>query len=373
MAGPAPNPEGPELFIGLMSGTSLDGVDAVLADFASGSPCVLAHVHRPFPAEFRDELAALTVSGADEIERSGRAAVRLADLYAECVRDTLAAARRSAAEIRAIGAHGQTIRHRPEAGFSAQLNAPGRLAEATGIDVVADFRNRDIAAGGQGAPLVPAFHAAAFASPTPRVVVNIGGISNITFLSGDEGATRGFDCGPGNVLLDMHVARHRGETFDRGGAFAATGQVDDALLERLLAEPFLQTAPPKSTGRELFSAHWLDAVLQGFNVPAADIQRTLTEFSARCIADAITRWCGPAQDVVVCGGGARNAILVRSLQAAVAPRAVQLSDAIGIPHDQVEALAFAWLARQCLRREPGAIAAVTGARGARVLGAIYPR
>ncbi len=373
MAGPATNPAGPEFFIGLMSGTSLDGVDAVLADFASSRPRVLAHVHRPFPADFRDELAALTVSGADEIERSGRAAVRLADLYAECVRGTLTAAGLSAADIRAIGAHGQTIRHRPEAGFSAQLNAPGRLAEATGIDVVADFRSRDIAAGGQGAPLVPGFHAAAFASSTPRAVVNIGGISNITFLSGDEGATLGFDCGPGNVLLDIHTARHSGETFDRGGAFAATGRVDDALLHRLLAEPFLQIAPPKSTGRELFSAHWLDAALQGFNLSSADIQRTLTEFTARCIADAIVRWCASAQDVIVCGGGARNAVLVRSLQAAVAPRAVELSDAIGIPHDQVEALAFAWLARQCLRREPGAIAAVTGARAARVLGAIYPR
>jgi anhydro-N-acetylmuramic acid kinase len=373
MAGSATNVARPELFIGLMSGTSLDGVDAVLADFASGRPSVLAHVHRPFPADLREELAALTISGTDEIERSGRAAVRLADLYAECVRGTLAAAGKSAAEIRAIGAHGQTIRHRPEAGFSAQLNAPGRLAEATGIDVVADFRNRDIAAGGQGAPLVPAFHAAAFASSTPRVVVNIGGISNITFLSADNGATLGFDCGPGNVLLDMHVARHVDEAFDRGGTFAATGQVDDALLGRLLAEPFLQLAPPKSTGRELFSAHWLNAVLGDFKLPAADIQRTLTEFTARCIADAIARWCASAQDVVVCGGGARNAVLVGALQAAVSPGVVQLSDAIGIPHDQVEALAFAWLARQCLRREPGAVAAVTGARGARVLGAIYPR
>jgi anhydro-N-acetylmuramic acid kinase len=373
MAARPTDTESIELYIGLMSGTSLDGVDAVIADFATHLPRTLAHVHRPFPPDLRTELLALSAAGADEIERAGRAAVRLTDLYAECVAELLERAQRSAAEVRAIGAHGQTVRHRPAAGFTVQLNAPARLAEATGIDVVADFRSRDIAAGGQGAPLVPAFHGAIFAAPAPRAVVNIGGISNVTFLRGEGAAPLGFDCGPGNVLLDLHAARHLAQEFDEGGAFALTGKVDRQMLERLLAEPYLAAAPPKSTGRELFSEAWLDRMLPAAPVRPADVQRTLTEFTARVIGDAINRWCGSAQDLVVCGGGARNAALLAALREASAPRAVLVSDALGISHDQVEALAFAWLARRCIRREPGAVPEVTGAGGARVLGAIYPR
>ena len=370
----AATPEGhAELFVGLMSGTSLDGVDAVLADFVTAMPRVLAHVHRPFPGGLREQLLALSAPGADEIERSGTAAQALADMYAECVAATLAAARVSPGDVCAIGAHGQTVRHRPGAGFTVQLNAPARLAEGTGIDVVADFRSRDLAAGGQGAPLVPAFHAAVFAASEPRAVVNIGGISNITFLPAENAMSLGFDCGPGNVLLDLHAARHLPEAFDRDGAFALGGQIDMALLGRLLAEPFLAVPPPKSTGRELFSGAWLDALLNGVAAPPRDVQRTLTEFTARCIADALTRWCDPARDVVVCGGGTRNHALVNALRAALAPRPVMTSDALGIPSDQVEALAFAWLARRCIRRETGSLPSVTGARGARVLGAIYPR
>ncbi len=284
-----------ELYIGLMSGTSLDGVDAVLADFVTAMPRVLAHVHRPFPPSLREELLALTASGADEIERSGAAAVTLADLFAECVAATLAAAHVSPDDVCAIGAHGQTIRHRPRAGFTVQLNAPARLAEGTGIDVVADFRSRDLAAGGQGAPLVSAFHAAVFAAPEARAVVNIGGISNITFLPAGDATPLGFDCGPGNVLLDLHAARHLPEAFDRDGAFALGGQVNQTLLGRLLAEPFLAMPPPKSTGRELFSVAWLDALLRGVTAPPRDVQRTLTEFTARCIADALKSWCASAQ------------------------------------------------------------------------------
>ena len=234
------------------------------------------------------ELLALSAPGADEIERSGAAAQSLADIYAECVAATLAAAHVSPEDVCAIGAHGQTIRHRPGAGFTVQLNAPARLAEGTGIDVVADFRSRDLAAGGQGAPLVPAFHAAVFAAPEPRAVVNIGGISNITFLPAGNATPLGFDCGPGNVLLDLHAARHLPEAFDRDGAFALGGQIDSALLGRLLAEPFLAVPPPKSTGRELFSVVWLDELLKGVTAPPRDVQRTLTQFTARCIADAVT-------------------------------------------------------------------------------------
>lgn len=362
-----------ELYIGLMSGTSLDGVDAVLADFSSPTPRVLAHAYRPFPQDLRAELLALTSPGANEIERSCAAAQRLVDVYAHCAADVLQVADCAPADICAIGAHGQTVRHRPEAGYSLQLNAPALLAELTQIDVVADFRNRDVAAGGQGAPLVPAFHAAAFSAEAPRAVVNIGGISNITYLPDGEQEVLGFDCGPGNLLLDAWATLHRSEPFDRDGEFAASGRLDPELLARLLAEPFLNLAPPKSTGRELFSRAWLDKALAGTALPPQDVQRTLTEFTARCIRDAIERWCASARDVVVCGGGVRNATLMTALADAVAPRPLVASAALGIEPDQVEALAFAWLARRCKRRETASIPAVTGARGARILGAIYPR
>jgi anhydro-N-acetylmuramic acid kinase len=362
-----------ELYIGLMSGTSLDGVDAVLADFSTPRPCVLSHAYRAFDRELQSQLLALCASGTDEVERGARAAQSLVRLYADGVADVLQRAGRAAADVRAIGAHGQTIRHRPAEGHTVQLNAPALLAEMTGIDVVADFRSRDLAAGGQGAPLVPAFHAAVFAAAWPRAVVNIGGISNITFLPGDAQPVLGFDCGPGNVFLDAWAARHGHGAFDRDGAFAASGRIDSALLGRLLAEPFLNAAPPKSTGRELFSAEWLEQALAGCALAPQDVQRTLTEFTARCIGDAIARWSAPAQDVVVCGGGARNASLMAALGAAVAPRPLLSAAALGVEPEWVEALAFAWLARRCVRRETGSLPEVTGARGGRVLGAIYPR
>jgi len=362
----------PQLYIGLMSGTSLDGVDGVLADLSAPTPRVLAHHHVAFAPALRAELAALRDAGHDEIERAGRAANELADCYADCVAHLLRAAVTEASAVRAIGAHGQTVRHRPEAGFSLQLNAPARLAELTGIDVVADFRSRDLAAGGQGAPLAPALHAAVFSAPLPRVVINLGGIANVTRLAPGE-AVLGFDSGPGNALLDLHAQRHLGTSMDADGAFARSGRVDAALLERLLDEPYLRAPPPKSTGRELFSGAWLERVLAGCDAAPADVQRTLTEYTARSVAEAIERWTPDARDVVVCGGGVRNATLMAALAQALAPRAVRASDECGVPHDQVEALAFAWLAQRCVQREPGSLATVTGARGARVLGALYPR
>lgn len=355
-----------------MSGTSLDGADAVLADFAASTPTLLAHVHRPFDTGLRAELLALCAPGFDEIGRGGAAAQRLVDLYADCVAVLLTQAQVPADAVRAIGAHGQTVRHRPDAGFSVQLNAPARLAELSGIDVVADFRSRDVAAGGQGAPLVPAFHAAVFAGTQARAVVNVGGIANISVLR-PQAAPIGFDCGPGNVLLDIHASRHLSEAIDRDGAFAQRGRVEEALLARLLAEPYFAQPPPKSTGRELFTARWLDAAIESCRAAPADIQRTLTEFSARGIADAVLRWCADVQDVVVCGGGTRNRTLMDALARLLAPRAVVASDALGIAHDHVEALAFAWLARCCVQRRTGSLPSVTGARGARVLGAIWPR
>lgn len=373
MAGELTPDDRSELYVGVMSGTSLDGADAVLANLAVAAPRVLAHAHRPFPSELRDELLALTSSGPDEIERSGAAGLQLAEVYARCVADVLQQADCAPADVRAIGVHGQTVRHRPAAGYSIQLNAPAQLAELTQIDVVADFRSRDLAAGGQGAPLVPAFHAAVFAADGPRAVVNIGGISNVTFLHGAVQDVLGFDCGPGNLLLDAWAARHRTQPFDRDGEFAASGRTDPPLLARLLAEPFLDVPPPKSTGRELFSREWLSNATAGTTLAPQDVQRTLTEFTARCIGNAIVRWCAAARDVVACGGGVRNATLMAALADAVAPRRLVASSALGIEPDQVEALAFAWLARRCLRRESGSVPAVTGARGARILGAIYPR
>ena len=361
------------MFAGLMSGTSLDGVDAVLADFSGSAPMVVAHVHLAFPAALRDEILGLVEPGPDEVDRSGAAAQRLVAHYALAVRDLLESSGHDASDVRAIGVHGQTIRHRPDAGYSVQLNAPAHLAELTDIDVVADFRNRDMAAGGQGAPLVPAFHAALFASSAPRAVANVGGISNITFLPVDGGPILGFDCGPGNVLLDLHASRHLPQAFDRDGAFAARGRVITPLLERLLAEPFFAKAPPKSTGRELFSSRWLDAALAVESYPAADVQRTLTELTAHCVAAAVSRWCPAALDVVVCGGGVRNRSLMAALAQAVQPRELVSCATLGVEPEQVEALAFAWLARRFIRREPGNLPTVTGARGSRILGALYPR
>jgi len=364
-------PDKSETYIGLMSGTSVDGVDAVLADFSGGLPKVLAHVYRAFDTDLRAELLQLCTPGNDEIDRAGAASLKLAAAYAECVRSALGAAGLAASDVRAVGAHGQTVRHRPDAGFTVQLNAPAHLAEAIGIDVIADFRSRDLAAGGQGAPLVAAFHAAVFGADAPRVVVNVGGISNITFLRGKAQSTLGFDCGPGNVLLDLNASRHLGTPIDRDGQLAQQGRVDEVLLSQLLSDPFFAKPPPKSTGRELFSAAWLDAATPE-NCAPADLQRTLTELTARAIGHAIEHWCSSAVDVVACGGGTRNPVLMRALATAIAPRALRTSDEFGIPSDQVEALAFAWLARCFVRREPGAAPELTGARGRRVLGALYP-
>jgi anhydro-N-acetylmuramic acid kinase len=363
-----------ELYIGLMSGTSLDGIDAVLADFASGRPLLLAHAHHDFAPELRAELLRLNTRGDDELHRASVAAQHLARGYASAVDDLLLHAECEPAQVRAIGAHGQTVRHRPDAGYTLQLNAPATIAELTGIDVVADFRSRDIAAGGQGAPLVPAFHAAVFESVHPRVVVNIGGIANLTYLPGSQGGdVTGFDCGPGNVLIDAWALDHLGEPIDREGRWAAGGRVDEGLLASLLTEPFFAQPPPKSTGRDLFNAGWLRQKLAGRTTDARDVQTTLTRLTARAIGDAVRAHCRPAADAVVCGGGSFNRTLMKMLAEECDGRPVRSSTEFGIDPTQVEALAFAWLAWANLNRLPGSLPSVTGARGSRVLGAVYPR
>jgi anhydro-N-acetylmuramic acid kinase len=357
-----------------MSGTSLDGVDAVIADFAPGDGRVCATLgaaHLPFPPALHDELSALQSAGYDEIARAARAANALADLYAAAIGEAIDDADLAVRDVAAAGVHGQTIRHRPDEGWTVQLNNPARVAERTGLTIVADFRSRDVAAGGEGAPLVPAFHQALFGRDgRHRVVVNIGGIANVTDLA-VAGAVRGFDTGPGNALLDLWHARHRGGACDLEGAWARNGRVDEALLARLLAEPFFARSPPKSTGRDLFNAAWLDARLEGGAVAPRDVQATLTALTARSIADAIRRHAPRAIEVIVAGGGAHNATLVDMLERDVAPRLVRTSTALGVDVEHVEALAFAWLARRALEREPGNLASVTGARGPRVLGAIH--
>lgn len=362
-------------FIGLMSGTSLDGVDGVLADL-DGRLRVRAHAYQAFPDTLRGELLALNQSGADELHRAALAANALVRLYAQVVRELLQASGLAASQIRAIGAHGQTLRHRPGlydgTGYTLQINNPALLAELTGIAVVADFRSRDIAAGGQGAPLVPAFHRAVFGRPDAAVaVLNIGGISNLSLLA-DSGVL-GFDCGPGNALLDHWCQQHTGRAYDAAGQWAASGHVHEALLQDLLQEPYFEQPPPKSTGRDLFHAAWLNLHLATYPaVSAADVQATLTELTARvCAADL--RRHGPAcRQLYVCGGGALNHELMRRLQVQLPDVKVESSEAAGLPPLQVEAAAFAWLACKALAGETGNLQSVTGARGARVLGAIYP-
>lgn len=368
-----------------MSGTSLDGVDGVLAEFPTSGADThairsLAAAHLPFPPALRDAWLALQAAGGDEIHREAMASIELARLYAAVVSALLQQARLGPDRIRAIGVHGQTIRHRPELGYTRQSNQPALLAELTGIDVIADFRSRDVAAGGQGAPLVPAFHQALFGNVhETRVVLNIGGISNLSILPGAGGAAAvtGFDTGPGNVLLDGWIMRHRQQPYDDAGAWAASGQPLPRLLQRLREEAFFTLAPPKSTGRDLFHMAWLDAKLAALPpAAAADVQATLAAFTADTIADAIATHAAGAQTVYVCGGGARNRHLLRQLAAALAARgqaaAVETTDALGIAPEQVEALAFAWLAYRFDCRQPGNLPAVTGARGPRILGALYP-
>ncbi|WP_454730929.1 MULTISPECIES: anhydro-N-acetylmuramic acid kinase [Cupriavidus] len=379
-------PSASDRFIGIMSGTSMDGADGVLVDFSGARPAVLAAAHQPFPAELREAFAALQQPGADEIHREALAANGLARVYAGCVASLLRDSGLAAAAIAAVGAHGQTIRHRPGlydgTGYTRQSQQPALLAELCGIDVVADFRSRDVAAGGQGAPLVPALHQALFgAAGETRVACNIGGISNISVLpaiaggQGGQAPVSGFDCGPGNVLLDYWIERHHGQAFDAGGAWGASGSIDHALLARLLAEPYFSVAPPKSTGRDLFHPAWLESHLaaHGAALAPADVQATLAALTAEAIARDVRAHAPGAARLIVCGGGARNGFVMALLARALPGVAVQSSDDFGVPVSQVEGIAFAWLARQMLLRAPGNVPTVTGAAGPRVLGALYPR
>lgn len=399
-------PQHRRLFIGLMSGTSLDGVDAALVDFSAATPQTIATHFAPFDPALRAVLLNLQAASDNELHESALAANGVARAYASAVQALLARAQIAAHEVEAAGAHGQTVRHRPELGFTMQLLNAAQLAELTGITVCADFRSRDVAAGGQGAPLAPAFHHAVFgAHETDRIIVNVGGIANITHLpatatgaaatrvsvvsapsstparvpasAAAQAAVTGFDTGPGNALMDLWMQRHQGRAYDADGVWAASGEIIPGLLERMLAEPYFALPPPKSTGRDLFHAVWLDehvnASGRGASTDAVNVQATLCALTARTIAGGIARCAGgAAREAFVCGGGAHNGQLLRLLREYASDIHWQETEALGVPADWVEAVAFAWLAFRLIERLPGSIATVTGARGPRILGAIYP-
>lgn len=365
-----------ELFIGALSGTSIDSIDVALVRFAPQPQLVATH-SLGYPEFLRAELLALCGPGENEIDRLGQADVQVGRWFAQAVNELLAKSTLQPGAVRAIGSHGQTIRHRPEgsAPFTLQIGDPNIIAAVTGLPVVGDFRRKDLALGGQGAPLVPAFHEAVFRQPgTNRVVVNIGGIANLTMLPGDATvATTGFDTGPGNTLLDAWSRRVLGEPMDRGGAFAARGRVEPRLLAALLADPYFSKAPPKSTGPEYFSIGWLQRHLEAVGaIGEADVQSTLLALTATTIADGVRRFPGEsAPAVFVCGGGAHNDELMRALRAQLPGSAVGRTDDLGVPGGWVEAMAFAWLAARRWHGQAGNCPAVTGAKRAAVLGGLW--
>ena len=365
-----------------MSGTSLDGIDAALVDFSNDTPTLVSAINFPLSTKLRESLKTLCTPGENEIERLGRVDIQLATTFADAVKQLLKEANISAEQICAIGSHGQTIRHRPDLKqgqqFTLQIGDPNTLAELTGITTVADFRRRDMAAGGQGAPLAPAFHAAMFSSDSQtRVILNIGGMANVTCLpkqltTNKNDAVIGFDTGPGNVLMDAWVQRHQRCAYDENGQWAASGTVNAQLLEQFLQDDFFPRKPPKSTGREHFNLAWLDKQLSLFGkaIEPVDVQATLSELTASSVRTAAAQFA--PESIVVCGGGARNTDLMRRLGTQFSPATVIASDDLGLSADWVEAVAFAWLARERIALRSGNLPSVTGARRPVVLGGIYP-
>lgn len=359
-----------ELYVGIMSGTSLDGIDAALLDFSGNTPRLLATHYQAYPSTLKETLLALHQPTQNELHHTQLVANELAQGYAAATKMLLLASNINASQVRAIGCHGQTIRHRPDAGYTLQLGNAALLAELSGITVVNDFRSRDIAAGGQGAPLVPAFHHKMLRHPDiHRVIVNIGGISNLTNLPPRQ-ATSGFDCGPGNLLMDAWINLHQGQSYDKDGEWAASGIIIPALLQAFLDEPYMHASPPKSCGRDLFNLDWLEHHLHGKEAPA-DVQATLLALTAHAISDAIVQYCPGAKEIYLCGGGAHNRTLVTYLNKALPNCHIQLTDQLGIEADWLEAIAFAWLAQQTLQSHSANLPEATGARHPCILGAIY--
>lgn len=366
------------LYIGLMSGTSLDAIDAALVRIGGDTAIELLASHKhPLPAALRDTLLGLNRPGRGELARMAEADVLLGREFADAALTLCAHAAVAPDAIQAIGSHGQTIRHAAEADppYTVQIGDPNTIAERTGITTVADFRRRDLAAGGQGAPLMPALHEALLrVNDHDRAVLNIGGMANLTLLPADPAqATSGFDTGPGNVLMDHWCQQHHRQPFDDNGGWAATGTVDEGLLAAMLRDKYFRLAPPKSTGRDLFNAAWLERHLKrgGKRRQHRHVQATLCELTARSIAEAIDAHAGDARTVIVCGGGVHNTTLMFRLQALLRDRLVRSSEDYGLDPDWLEAIGFAWLAQRRLTLQAGNLVAVTGARHPVILGAVY--
>ena len=366
----------PALYLGLISGTSADGIDVALCSFEP-QPKLHAALTHPYPDELRRRILALAQGdGRIALDELGALDGEIAHAFAQAAGALLQRQDLAANQIIALGSHGQTVRHRPQqqTPYTLQLGDGNVIAERTGIVTVADFRRRDIAAGGQGAPLAPAFHAAMLAHDgTPRVVLNLGGIANITILAAQRDApVLGFDTGPASCLLDAWAQQHIGQPYDAGGAFAARGTTQDPLLRTLLADPYFAAAPPKSTGREVFHLDWLQQHLRGSTLTPQDVQATLVALTARSVADAIRAHAPSTREVLVCGGGVHNPVLMAALASELAPREVASTASVGIDPDFVEAMLFAWLARERMAGHAVRnLYSVTGARGPRVLGAVY--
>ncbi len=361
------------LYVGLMSGTSLDGIDAVAVDFEGDTPHLVAQAEYPFPQQLRDQILELiSPNWRGTIREIGHIHALLGDTYATAVNTLLSSAGLSASDISAIGSHGQTVHHAPGAspGFSLQLGDPSRITEQTGITTIADFRQRDIAAGGEGAPLVPAFHKEVFHSRfSNRVILNVGGIANITWLP-TEGDILGFDTGPGNTLMDAWIRKHKQLPFDQSGNWAASGQIQTELLNNMLSNPFFSHPPPRSTGREQFNLQWIESFPIEKYAPE-DLQATLAELTARTVIESIDTYAATCNEVYICGGGSMNSHLIERLGNLAPSIEISTTSELGVPANLVEAMAFAWLARQTLNARTGNLSEATGAAGNRILGGIY--
>ena len=360
------------IYIGMMSGTSMDGVDAVAATFQKGTYQFIGRSNEPYSKFLKNSLLELCVPGPDELNKLQSRSNEVAKIYAKAFQKLLAQCGLEAADIKAIGAHGQTVRHNPQIGASTQIINGALLAELTETDVITDFRSRDLAAGGEGAPLVPLFHKNVFTSSVARAILNIGGISNITYLppAGSEESVFGFDCGPGNVLLDAWASEIILTPFDRDGLWARTGQISEELLSKFKAEPYFDLLPPKSTGRELFNIEWLKKRVT--DEKPEDVQRTLVRLTAQVFTDALKKFVPEVQEIWICGGGARNKVLLQEIRDLNQNLKVGSTAELGMDPMDVEGAAFAWLAKQFVEKKPGNLPSATGAKGERVLGALYP-
>lgn len=354
-----------------MSGTSLDGIDTILVDLTKNKLKVLDFIQKKYSITQKKLFLDLSKAKQNDLEESYQLGLMHAKITSNLIQKVLKKNNLSSEKIVAIGYHGQTIRHRPEKGYSIQLGSGHFLAEKTNITVINDFRNRDIVAGGNGAPLVPAFHQNTFHSNQKnRVILNIGGISNVSFIK-KNGLITGFDCGPGNILMDGWCQKKLGRAYDTNGSWAKTGNVDKSILSKMLKDPFFKKNPPKSTGRELFNLNWVAKFFQA-KKRKQDIQRTLLELTSSSIHKSITDFCPNYHEIYVCGGGSKNKFLIQNLEKKF-NLTISSTEKLGIPPQQVEAAAFAWLAKSCIENKTNNLSKVTGSKDPKILGVMYPR